>query len=85
MQLGRLHALRALTLVWRPFDLPARLCSALPWLRALTTLRSLQLVQTIIWQPGGPSTTPRDCPAVLSGLEELAAGIGGLSVSLSRY
>ena len=85
MQLGRLAALRALALVWRPADLPGRLCEVLPRLRPLTALRTLQLLRHSSWQPGGSNLAPKDCPAVVSGLEELVQATGRLSVSLSRY
>jgi hypothetical protein len=87
LQLGRLPpSLHSLTLLWKPADLPARLCGVLPHLRELSSsLRALELARSSVWHPGGPSTSLRDCPAVVSGLEELAAASGQLTISLSRY
>jgi hypothetical protein len=88
LQLGRLPAtLRSLKLVWKPADLPGRLCGVLPYLRELSSssLRALELVRSSAWQPGGPSFTLRDCPAEVTALEELAATTGGLTISLSRH
>lgn len=85
MQLGRLPCtLRALELIWHTGDLPHRLLATLPWLRALAQLTSLMLLPTTAaWPP--PSPTPRDCPAVVSGLQELASCNPQLAVALSRY